>query len=133
MKEIDYGLDFDALKLICSGFAEIKLGYLFGSRVSGRINENSDFDFAFYLDCRDSAKRLDIRLSLINLISRLLKTDKIDVIIINDTMSSVLKYNIVSKGILFYVIEPFKVEIVPKILNEYFDYEISLRQSGFLK
>lgn len=101
---------------------EIKLAYLFGSQATGRTGAMSDFDFAFYADEKDTRRLFDLKFTLSDKISRALKTDKVDIIILNLTGSPELKYNIIKDGKLFYCEEPFKVLIEPKILNEYFDF-----------
>jgi predicted nucleotidyltransferase len=72
---------------------EVKLAYLFGSHVTGDIGGTSDYDFAFYLDEQDTQKIYDLKFTLLDEISRALKTDKIDVVILNITESPELKYN----------------------------------------
>jgi len=59
-------------------------------------------------------------------ISRTLKTDRIDIIILNLTDSPELKYKIIKEGRLLYSEEPFKVLIEPRILNDYFDFHETL-------
>ncbi|MEK7665201.1 MAG: nucleotidyltransferase domain-containing protein [Patescibacteria group bacterium] len=106
----------------------VKLVYLFGSRATGKIGALSDYDFAVYLDEKNSKKRFDLRLKLMGEISLKLKTDNIDLIILNDIDGPELKYNIIKEGILLMEKEPFKVLMEPKILNEYFDFhDILLR------
>ena len=111
----------------------IKLVYFFGSKAAGKQGPMSDFDFAVYLDENDSNKILDSRLSLMDKLSRLLKTDKIDVVILNITQSPELKYNIISQGKLIYEEQPFRVIVEPKILNEYFDFHYSLSKYNLTK
>ena len=106
----------------------VKLVYLFGSRATGKIGALSDYDFAVYLDEKNSKKRFDLRLKLMGEISLKLKTDNIDLIILNDIDGPELKYNIIKEGILLMEKEPFKVLMEPKILNEYlYSFHILLR------
>lgn len=93
----------------------------------------SDYDFAFYLDEKEPQKRFTTRLKLIDTLCRILKVNTVDVVILNDTESPELKYNIIKDGILFYEKEPFKVLIEPKIMNEYFDFHQSLVKYGLTK
>lgn len=114
-------------------YPKIKLVYLFGSMARGKAGPLSDYDFAFYLDEKDKQKRFDLRLKLLHDLSRNLKTDKIDVIILNDTKAPELKYNIIKDGKLIYSKEPFKVIVEPKILNEYFDFRQLLLKYNLTK
>lgn len=114
-------------------YPEVKLAYLFGSRVTGKIGPLSDYDFAVYLDERDAAKRFDIRLKLMSDISMAIKTDDVDLVVLNDLDEPELKYNIISEGILLLEKEPFKVLIEPRILNEYFDFHDLLLRHNLTK
>lgn len=82
----------------------------------------SDYDFAVYFSEIKSARMFSIKLDLIAQISRTLKTDRVDIVILNLTKSPELKYTIVKEGILIFERTPFKVLVEPKILNEYFDH-----------
>ncbi|MEK6682147.1 MAG: nucleotidyltransferase domain-containing protein [Nitrospirota bacterium] len=110
------------IKPIIQSHPEIKLAYFFGSQATNKAGAMSDFDFAFYMDERDTKKLFDLRFTLMDEIGRALKTDKVDIVILNLTESPELKYNIIKEGELIYNVEPFKVLIEPKILNEYFDF-----------
>ncbi|MBI5099550.1 MAG: nucleotidyltransferase domain-containing protein [Nitrospirae bacterium] len=101
---------------------EIKLVYLFGSQVTGKTGAMSDYDLAFYIDEKDIKKLHDLKFSLMDEISRALKTDRIDLVILNLTESPELKYNIIKEGKLLFSEEPYKVLIEPRILTEYFDF-----------
>ncbi len=111
----------------------VKLVYFFGSKAVDKQGPMSDFDFAVYLDENDKNKILDNRLSLMDKLSRLLKTDKIDVVMLNTTQSPELKYNIISQGKLIYEKQPFRVMVEPKILNEYFDFHYSISKYNLTK
>jgi uncharacterized protein len=118
--------DLEKLSKIFKLYPKIKLVYFFGSRARNESGPLSDYDFAFYLDERDKKEISEIRLGLIDKMSRVLKTDKIDVVMLNTTESPELKYNIIKDGKLIFEKEPFKVLIEPRILNEYFDFKIML-------
>ena len=121
------------LKMIFEKIFEVKLVYFFGSRARGDDGPLSDYDFAFYFDESDSVKLFDLKLKLMDEISRLLKTDKVDVVILNITENPELKYQIIKEGKLIYEQEPFKVVIEPKILNEYFDFRYFLLKYNLTK
>ena len=110
------------LELIFRTYSAIKLVYFFGSKAAGKEGPLSDYDFAVYLDEKDKKRIFDIKFTLMDKISRLFKTDKIDIVILNLTESPELKYNIISEGQLIYESEPYRLIVEPKILNEYFDF-----------
>jgi predicted nucleotidyltransferase len=114
------------LKSIFKSYPEIKLVYFFGSRAAGKESSLSDYDFAVYLDTKDKKAMYEIRFELFSAISILLKTDKIDIVILNLTEAPELKYCIIKEGSLIFERKPFKVLVEPNILNEYFDFQIGL-------
>lgn len=111
------------IKKLFHRYRKLKLVYLFGSRARVDAGPISDYDFALYLDDKDKHRLLDLKLEIQEKLCRLLKTDKVDVVILNALESPELKYNVISEGKLIFEREPFKVRIEPKILNEYFDFK----------
>lgn len=114
-------------------YPEIKLVYLFGSQAASKQGLLSDYDFAIYLDEKDKKRMLDIKLELMDKIGRTLKTDKVDIVILNIIESPEIKYNIIKDGKLIFEKEPFKVIVEPKILNEYFDFHSLLLKYNLTK
>lgn len=112
---------------------EVKLVYVFGSQATGNTGPLSDYDFAVYLDEKNSKKRFDIRLKLAGEISSKLKTDAVDVVVLNDIEQPELKFNIIKDSVLILEKEPFKVLIEPKILMEYFDFHDLLLKYNLTK
>lgn len=121
------------LEPIVGAFPEVKLAYLFGSRARGDAGPLADYDFAVYLDEPDAVKRFDLKLRLMGVLTRKLKTDRVDVCVLNDIRAPELKYEVLRDGILFLEREPFKVLVEPRILNEYFDFHYSLVKNGLTK
>ena len=126
-------MKLEQLRTVFNSHPEVKLAYLFGSQASGKSGPLSDYDFAFYIDSRDKAKMADLRYILMDEISRVLKTDKTDVLLLNLTQSPEIKYEIVSHGKLIFEQEPFKIVVEPKILNEYFDFRSFLLRHHLTK
>ena len=114
-------------------YPQVKLVYFFGSKALGKDGPLSDYDFAVYLDERNKKKRFDLRLNLMGKLSHQLKTDAVDVVVLNDTESPELKYNIIKEGKLIYEEEPYKIFLEPRIFNEYFDFIYGLRKYGLTK
>jgi len=111
----------------------IKLVYLFGSRINGKLGPLSDYDFGIFLDGLDTEQMYETKINLQYKISRLLKTDQVDIVILNLTESPELKYNIIAKSRLIYLVKPFKLLIEPRILNEYFDFREMLLKHNLTK
>jgi predicted nucleotidyltransferase len=125
--------ELDSLIRVFKFYPEIKLVYFFGSKAKNESGPLSDYDLAFYLDERDRKRIFEIKFRLQDEISRLLKTDKVDIIMLNITESPELKYNIIKEGKLIYEKEPFRIIIEPKILNEYFDFHDLLLRHGLTR
>jgi uncharacterized protein len=125
--------ELDALKSVFRRYPEIKLIYLFGSRSRQSYGPTSDYDFAVYFGNSTSRRMFSIKLDLMGHISRILKTDRVDIVILNLTKSPELKYAVVKEGIVLFEREPFKVIVEPKILNEYFDFHTMLSRYGLTK
>lgn len=76
----------------------VNFAYLFGSIVRGDTNELSDVDIAIMLD--ESLSKKDMfnkELDLISELTCVLKSDKIDLVVLNDA-PLLLKYNIIKDG-----------------------------------
>lgn len=103
----------------------VRGAYLFGSQVSKTVNQQSDIDIAVYLDKKlNTQQRFAQRLGLINNLSRALKTDKIDLVVINDLEAVYFKYVIIKEGKLLYqqnILE--RCELEGRIMSEYFDFK----------
>lgn len=121
------------IKEIFKSYPKIKLAYFFGSRVNGNAGPLSDYDFAVYVDEKDKKKLFNIKLELMDKISRFLKTDKVDIVVLNLIEGAELKYNIIKEGKLIYEKEPFRVIVEPKIMNEYFDFNLMLKKYNLTK
>lgn len=118
---------------IFSGYPKIKLVYFFGSRATGEDGPMSDYDFALYLDEKDKRKIFEIQCAVIGQLSLILKTDAVDVVVLNTAENIELKYDIIREGKLIYEVEPFKVLLEPRILHEYFDFRTMLRKYNLTK
>jgi len=109
------------------------LVYLFGSQATGKAGPLSDYDFAIYLDEKDKKKIFDIKLELLASISRALQTDKVDIVVLNTVDAPELKYNIIKEGKAIFERDSFKLLVEPRIMNEYFDFKMSLQRHNLTK
>ncbi|MBI2487565.1 MAG: nucleotidyltransferase domain-containing protein [Deltaproteobacteria bacterium] len=121
------------LKKVFQNHPEIKLVYLFGSQAKGEAGPLSDYDFAIYFDEKDPKNMFDIKLELMDQLSRILGTDKVEIAILNLSEMPEFKFNVISEGHLIYEEEPFRAIVEPKILNEYFDFKLLLDRYGLTK
>jgi hypothetical protein len=100
----------------------VRLAYLFGSHAAGRANAESDVDIAVLLHDEPSpAARLEERLLLTGELSQLLKTDRMDVVVLNEA-SPLLAYEVLQRGKLMYVAnDADRIEFQVRTLREYED------------
>lgn len=100
------------------------LAYLFGSRAGGYAKTDSDFDIAVYL--RDKKKKKDLfkkKMNLIREASRILKTERVDVVIIDEIRSPVLKFAIIKEGkVIFSSNESARIDLELSMINQYHDH-----------
>lgn len=125
--------DLEKLLSIFKLHHQIKLVYFFGSKATKNDGPLSDYDFAVYLKEKNKSKMSKIKLELLDKISRVFKTDNIDVVILNTTEKPELKYNIIKEGKLIFEKEPYKILVEPKILTEYFDFRTLLLKYNLTK
>ncbi len=111
----------------------VVLAYAFGSRVSGDVGPMSDYDFAIYVYGLNGDEILDLRLGLMGELSKLLVSDRIDLLVLNQIDVPALKYNIINAGVLLFDRDNYRMLVEPKILNEYFDFQTFLQHNGLTK
>ena len=91
-------------------FAEFKppilFAYVFGSTAAEMHNSQSDLDIAVYMNFEDASYELSSMLSLYTEISRALKRNDIDVVILNTCVNQMLLYEIMTKAKLIYDAAP---------------------------
>lgn len=99
----------------------VKLAYLFGSVAEGKEGKLSDVDLAVFLDESLNKKEiLNLQLKLISELTSILKTDKVDLVIMNDA-PLLLKYNIIKHGRILKQDIETKVRVESGILSDYLD------------
>lgn len=118
------------IRAIFRSHPEIKSVYLFGSRATGKAVKNSDYDFAILIDeDLSKGKRFDLRLRLMAEISKALKTDAVDVVILNDLASLFFKYAIIKEGKVVYQKNDMETaEFESRTLGLYFDFQSFLEE-----
>ncbi len=100
---------------------QVQLAYIFGSQARGEGGKLSDVDIAVYLDESLSGdERFKMRLRLMSEIASLLKTDKVDLVVMNDASPS-LNYEIIRFKPVFVRDASRKVEVEHRIMSLYLD------------
>jgi predicted nucleotidyltransferase len=102
----------------------VRLAYLFGSQAAGRARADSDVDVAVLLrpDLSDDA-RFETRLALIGELGQLLRTDNVDLVVLNEA-PPLLAYEVLHKGrVLYCADERERIEFQVRTLREYEDTE----------
>jgi len=100
--------------------------YLFGSYGRGSHGPASDIDIAVLLD-RDFPSRLlfDKKLGLLSLATRILKTDEVDLVILNQAPPA-LCFHVLKKGVVLFERTSAKDQIIAfkvRTWNTYFDFQ----------
>ena len=100
----------------------VELAYLFGSVAMQRAGKLSDVDLAIFLDeSLDKKERFKIKLRLISDLENILKTDRLDLVIMNDAPFS-LNFEIIKASYpLFIRDKNLKVDLEQYILSRYLD------------
>ena len=81
---------------------EVVAGYIFGSYSRGRVRPKGDIDIALLLnDTINSRDYGNIRLSIINALTELLSSDRIDVTVLN-TAPPLLSHEVIKRGMLLF-------------------------------
>lgn len=106
-------------------FPEVRLAYLFGSRVDGRVGPLSDYDFAVLLENDQSAPAIRARLA--HELGLVLGANRIDVVILNRAPVE-LAYTVITQGRPIYQRdEAARVEYEAEVMSRYGDYLPVLR------
>ena len=116
------------IKAVIATHPEIKLAYLFGSQATGDTGPMSDYDFAIYTDEPVRLKRSHVQTKLMTDLMAVLKTDAIDVVVLNDLDMPELAFAIVCEGIVLHEEEPYRLMVEPTIMNAYFDFKEILKR-----
>jgi len=98
--------------------------YLFGSQATGKIHPRSDYDFAVqFSEAVEQDQYFDLKLELMQKISRLVKSDKVDVVVLNEKkIPLALKFRIIKEGKILYVDDDIiRSRFEHKIMSFYLD------------
>ena len=103
---------------------------MFGSHARGRSTEKSDIDIAVYLKDESRQSIFDIKLHLYLELSRALKRNDIDLVIMNSCRNIILLNRIISHGRLIYCRnEAAMLDYEQKILHNAIDFKHQRRMA----
>jgi len=99
----------------------IKLAYLFGSVAKGKEGKLSDVDIAVFLDESLNKKEIiNLQLKVISELTSILKTDRVDLIVMNNA-PLLLKYDIIRYGKILKDDKETKIKVESGVLSDYLD------------
>lgn len=106
----------------------IEFVYLFGSRATATSGPSSDYDLAVFVDPRQRKSSFDLLLTLMGQVPLILKTDKVDVVILNQLDNILLKHNIIRDGQVIYDNSDNRSAVELAIIGEYRDFRLLERK-----
>ncbi|MEW6526124.1 MAG: nucleotidyltransferase domain-containing protein [Spirochaetota bacterium] len=102
----------------------VVFAYLFGSIAKNEISPSSDIDIAVYLKNSNSEKLFNTLLSIHLDTCRALKTNNVDIVILNTNYNLMLIDEIIRNGILLYDADPqFREEFECKMIHSAIDFK----------
>jgi hypothetical protein len=107
----------------------VVFAYLFGSQVSGKIGKLSDIDVAVYVDLTKTIQNyFDLRLRLWGELIDFLKTDKLDLIVLNNA-PPLLAHRILKQGnLLVCKNKRIRIAYEVKAILGYLDWQPFLKR-----
>ena len=101
---------------------DVIFAYIFGSYAEGREGPLSDFDIGIFLK-NTSKDFFERKIEFNNLVTSILKTDEVDIVILNEANVEI-SFNIIKNGfLLLSKNEELRIEYEKKIIKYYMDFE----------
>jgi len=116
----------------CEADKNIALLYLFGSQARGDAGPMSDHDFAIQFDGLSVEEQFNKKLDLMSRLASILKTDTLDLVVMNTLDKPELKLAIIQEGKIIFEREDASLEVEPAALREYEDFNSSLIRFGLV-
>ena len=111
-------------KILMNHRNEIIFGYLFGSHAKGLARASSDIDLGFFVNPESEQTFFDIRINLYMDLSRTLKQNNIDIVILNQCRNLILLNEIISHGHLIHDSNaPLRENFEQRILHSAIDFK----------
>lgn len=115
----------DSLRQVLFTDKLVVFAYLFGSRAHGTAGERSDWDMAVYID-DDMLEANPVwqKFEIENRLSFILKTDAVEVVVLNRMDNPVLGFEIINRGMLLVdKDEETRVIFESRVLGRYQDWQ----------
>jgi predicted nucleotidyltransferase len=114
----------DALAACFAAVDDVLVAYLFGSQARGEAGALSDVDIAVLLKPQiEDHNYLDARLQITSDVARLLATDDVDVLILNEAPPA-LAYAVLRDGVLLFCRDPeTRITFYVRTVNGYLDFK----------
>lgn len=107
----------------------VLLAYLLGSQATGKVKSYSDTDIAVLFDPKLTPRqRMALRVELISCLTRLLKTDALDLIDLEDASPFFCYEAIKHRKEIFVKDEKLRIDFETKVLSRYFDRQFYLKR-----
>jgi len=113
------------LKTILEDQAErVIFAYLFGSLAKSGSHRAGDIDLAVFFEKSDSGSFLDAKLDLYAALSRFLKCDDIDILILNTARNLILLDEVIRHGVVILDKDPdLREDFEQRILHQALDFK----------
>ena len=108
----------EKIKNFLAADPRIKFAYLFGSTARGSAGPLSDLDIAVFLDCRFDL--FSCRLKIMESLARAIKTERFDLVVLNDA-TPLLCHEAIKDGIILKEDRPRRVMFESRAVREYLD------------
>ncbi len=124
MKDFEFDEHKNAMERYFDSLHSVVLAYLFGSHARGQAWAHSDIDIAVLLaGDRDDEECFDIRLEIIGGLMKILNTNDVDVLILNQAPPA-LAYAVLRDGILVFCRDhQTRIEYQLHTVNKYLDFK----------
>ncbi|MEO0114627.1 MAG: nucleotidyltransferase domain-containing protein [candidate division WOR-3 bacterium] len=111
--------------------SDVIFTYLFGSYGKGKVSPLSDIDIAVYLDKNKVNDIFERKLELNYIVTSVLKTDEVDLIVLNEASLPLIHQVLMTGRLLFSKDEATRITFEVKAQKLYFDAE-PLRRISWL-
>ena len=106
------------LKRLLQAENAVRFAYLFGSRARGAAAPHSDFDVAVFV--AEGTDAFAFRAQLLERINRALRTDRVDLIVLNEA-PTVLRHRVIRDGVILKDDRTARVGFEARALRDYLD------------
>lgn len=125
------GVRLDTLGEAIGTVPGVLFAYLFGSQSTGRAGPLSDVDIAVYLD--DSVDALETKLALIDMVSRHVGSDRVDVVVLNSAPIAITGRVVSSRRVLFERDAFMRHRYESSVIRQFADFRLAERRHFALR